>query len=318
MPPQPFSNQRGGQRRQSMSTGYQTLNRLSGGESAELIYSILSQPSHSDILQQLLTRFDNRVIQLIDKIGQAYRACPDHLKTAFSSLVATDYSRNTLAVMGCPLSEKAYRNARRRANIHGVGQLPTLTQPLCKRPPNNSIIDSIRSFLTTNSQPAANRTVYDENNNYAAARTLTATRAELHRKYIITQPTDRHVSRTVFYRITKQLRIFKPMKQRGTDMCEICVAGHQIQSSLTQALTKHHSNCSHAVAVRPYTTMTPSAASSQFEDVQMPTCNCRAQRSHSDTVNLHIRPYLHHRSVADQQHALFKKRFVTGHSPTCH
>ena len=210
------------------------LSHHSGGDPAALIASLLSMPSHSAVLERVTQLININIVRNISSSIRIMSNTPQTylLLTRRHCILSSD----TRSQWVFHLSKSAYHNARSHVHKAGVGIFPHIVTPQSKQTTSATAIDSIRTFLTEHSQPAANRTIIDQHKQHVPARTLNATTAELWRKYIA-NTTDKqlHVSRCQFYKIVARLKIFKHATTRHGYVWDMC--RWTVHSTITRTIT---------------------------------------------------------------------------------
>lgn len=97
---QPFAQQKGGQRKQTIRSLKIHLQQLANGSERELLEALLSSQYGKAIMQNTrITRADHKLKLLVSLLHDNYKRSTDHKKRQWSSLVSTVFTRDELNLL---------------------------------------------------------------------------------------------------------------------------------------------------------------------------------------------------------------------------
>ena len=225
-PPQPFSNQKGGQRQQNLGLLKSFLIFFSGGDEEGMLQAFFDTTQGS----KLSNVRDHRFSTVLEKI----KVLDSKLNSKFTEkkidhnealrLVSTNLSRPELARTGWVVSKQRYATSRQPVTVRSP---PPNCRPL-PEPHKQTILE----FYDRNSQPAGNKTSYDPSIKcHLPARTYSKTVLELFTQFRAEHP-DILISYSSFWKLKP--RHLKQSK-RKVDMCDICVDAQSVEKIFKHA-----------------------------------------------------------------------------------
>lgn len=117
---QPFSNQKSGQRYESIKEVLKVMKKYSGGDLQGLVKALLKKKCFQEV-HQLTSDADAKLNAIIDTIKKAYKTKPIPERRVFLSLLAPTLTRKELQNAGFHVDSVTFANARRHAELYGAG-----------------------------------------------------------------------------------------------------------------------------------------------------------------------------------------------------
>eukprot|EP01102_Stenamoeba_stenopodia_P017954 TRINITY_DN6515_c0_g4_i1.p1 TRINITY_DN6515_c0_g4~~TRINITY_DN6515_c0_g4_i1.p1 ORF type:complete len:203 (+),score=50.64 TRINITY_DN6515_c0_g4_i1:191-799(+) len=117
---QPFSNQKSGQRYESIKAVLKTMKKYSGGDMQGLVKALLKKKCFQEV-HQMTSDADVKLNSIIDTIKKAYKTKPIPERRVFLSLLAPTLTRKELQNAGFHVDSVTFANARRHAELYGAG-----------------------------------------------------------------------------------------------------------------------------------------------------------------------------------------------------
>ena len=244
---QPFSNQKGGQKRETIFQFKEFLKNKAGGDDIGLINYYLNNSNEGKKITSKISP-QNRLISSYEKllkiIGDLYNNSPNHLKKKWSSLVASDFTRNDLINNGWNISSKSFTTGKKWASSNGPGAEVIIIPPNSKE---NEEIENLKKNLLkfwykdSISKEASNRIIKYKKKTIPVRYRLFSVRTSFQKFRLDLDFKDINISESYFIRLIPK-EIKSPRK--WSDLCGICEEGKKISKSINSSHSKCKDQCS--------------------------------------------------------------------------
>lgn len=214
---QKFSQQKGGQRGQTLSSMKREISRVSGGETTSFLLALLNSDFGKDCKHKILGSVIEPVVK---SIGVQYKNSPRHEKSRWLSIISGLISnrREAEKMVGFPLDGQAWANSLKYAERHGIGaRPPPPPQSPTKMKLQKITIDKIELHCLEESWPCPNRTLKSGEGVRYWRKPINHVYAGFLKKH-----PEEKISLTSF---KKYAPSFIKKAKRWTDMCDICELG---------------------------------------------------------------------------------------------
>lgn len=147
---QQFSNQKGGQRKSSLSSFKKALDKISGGDPAGLLSAYFATPMGKKIQPKVMEALEKSPLcKVVEGIREQHCKAPNKQKAQWLSLVAPHLENKWLQAKGFEFCNQQFANARLYAEKYGAGTpyslIPKILPP-SKQPIPDSTKKQVKLF----------------------------------------------------------------------------------------------------------------------------------------------------------------------------